>query len=135
MFLRILRGSEHLSRNSLVHWGTWLGCTGGTAFISYIVASAIPNFGSLVALIGATFGTILCFQPYGIMWLYDNWTPRKEERDWRWWVMVFWSIFVIAAGCFAMVGGTYGAVVGLIADYSGAEGASSWSCADNSNST
>lgn len=135
MFVRILRGSHHLTANTVTHWTTWLGCTSGVVIMAYIIASAVPRFNSLIALIGALLGTFICFQPMGCMWLYDNWTPRKEERDWRWWVMVFWSFFVIAAGCFAMVGGTYGAVVGLIADYSGADGASSWSCADNSNST
>ncbi len=71
----------------------------------------------------------------GCMWLYDNWTPRKEERDWKYWFMVGWSVFVIVAGTFCMIGGTYGAVVRLIDDYSGEGGASSWSCADNSNSS
>lgn len=51
--------------------------------------------------------------------------------------MVVWSVFVIAAGCFCMVGGSYGAVVGLVRDYGGGGGGSgkAWGCGDNSNST
>lgn len=71
----------------------------------------------------------------GCMWLYDNWVSDKTQRDWRWYSMVGWSVFVIVFGTFCMIGGTYGAIVGLIADYSGDDPASSWSCADNSNST
>jgi len=116
---------------------TWLGCTSAVVIVAYIIASAVPNFSSLIALIGALLGTFICFQPMGCMWLHDNWTPRREERDWRWWGMVFWSVFVIVAGCFCMVGGSYGAVVGLVRDYGGSGGSAgaAWSCADNSNST
>lgn len=49
--------------------------------------------------------------------------------------MVCWSVFVVLAGFFLMVGGTYGSVVGIMEDYEAAEGGSAaWSCADNSNS-
>jgi len=137
LFVRLLRGSRHLTANTPTHWITWLSCTSGVVLVAYIIASAVPNFSSLIALIGALLGTFICFQPMGCMWLHDNWTPRHEERDWRWWGMVSWSVFVVVAGCFCMVGGSYGAVVGLIRDYGGSGGgaASSWSCADNSNST
>ncbi|KAF5657550.1 amino acid transporter [Fusarium heterosporum] len=131
IFLRILRGSEHLHRNSLVHWGTWLGCTSGVTFVAYIIASAIPVFGSLVSLIGSSFGTFLCFQPYGCMWLYDNW--GSKPRDIKWSFMVGWSVFVIAIGTFFLIAGTYGSIVAIV-DASKSEAGSSWSCADNSNS-
>lgn len=66
----------------------------------------------------------------GIMWIYDNW---KKPRSLKWRVQAGWAIFMIAAGSFLMVAGTYGAVVDIIDSYS--SGSSSWSCADNSNST
>ncbi|KAG5662367.1 hypothetical protein KAF25_004785 [Fusarium avenaceum] len=71
-FVRILRGSKHLTANTFVHWATWLGLTFTTAFVAYIIASAIPVFGSLVSLVGALLGTLQTFQPYGCFWLYDN---------------------------------------------------------------
>lgn len=73
----------------------------------------------------------MSFQPMGCMWLYDNW---GKTRDIRWYFMVCWSGFVIVAGSFLMVSGTYGSVVGIIGDYSASGGSSAWSCADNSNS-
>ncbi|KAI6767055.1 hypothetical protein HG531_011415 [Fusarium graminearum] len=130
IFLRILRGSEHLHRNSLIHWGTWLGCTGGITVTAYTIASAIPIFGSLVALIGSTFGTLLCFQPYGFMWLFDNF--NRKDRDKRWKFMVGWSVFVILAGTLIMILGTWGTAL-EIRDASKLSTGTPWSCEDNSN--
>ncbi|KAF4982339.1 hypothetical protein FZEAL_2015 [Fusarium zealandicum] len=133
LFLRLLRGSKHLNSNSMVHWGTWLACTAGVTIIAYIIASAIPVFGGLVSLIGALLGTFMCFQPYGCMWLYDNWS--RKERTIKWYLMVAWSVFVIVSGTFCMIAGTYGSVVGIIESNRESGGGSAWSCADNSNST
>src|SRR4051812_49397981 len=72
------RGSEHLTAHSFTHWAVWLGCVGTCVAISFLLAegestgvmrvrsgassnasnlfppSAIPFFGDLVNLIGAT---------------------------------------------------------------------------------
>ncbi|KAE8158602.1 transmembrane amino acid transporter protein-domain-containing protein [Aspergillus tamarii] len=135
IFIRILRGSRHLTANSLIHWGTWLGCTFGITLIAYVIASAIPVFNSLVSLIGALLGTLMSFQPMGCMWLYDNWSKGRKERSLRWMLMVSWSVFVIVIGTFLMVAGTYGCVVSIIDTYNASGGSAAWSCADNSNST
>lgn len=135
IFVRILRGSKHLTNNSPIHWGAWIGCTAGVALVAYIIASAVPVFGSLISLIGALFGTLMSFQPMGGMWLYDNWSKGKANRTTKWTLMVCWSCFVIISGTFLMVAGTYSSVVGIIDDYKESGGSAAWSCADNSNST
>ncbi|CAG7926634.1 unnamed protein product [Penicillium olsonii] len=132
VFVRILRGSDHLTANSVIHWATWLSSTFGITTIAYIIASAIPVFSSLVSLIGAFLGTFLTFQPYAGMWLYDNW---KGSRTLRWQIGVVWSIVILLLGTFLMVGGTYGSVVGIRDSFVKSGGSSPWSCADNSNST
>ncbi|KAF5592594.1 neutral amino acid permease [Fusarium pseudocircinatum] len=129
IFLRALRGSDHLHRNSLIHWGTWLGCTAGVTIIAYIIASAIPVFDPLVSLIGASFGVFLCFQPFGCMWLHDNW--RSRNRSLRWKGKCAWSIFIIIIGTFLMIGGTFGSIEGLIFATTNGHGAA-WGCTDNS---
>ncbi|KAH7176097.1 transmembrane amino acid transporter protein-domain-containing protein [Dactylonectria macrodidyma] len=134
MFVRILRGSKHLTANTLVHWGTWLSCTFATAVIAYLIASGIPVFGGLVSLVGALFGTLMSFQPMGCMWLYDNWSKGRQDPTLRWYLMVAWSVFVIVSGTFLMIGGTYGSIVGIIDSYKESGGSAAWSCADNSNS-
>jgi amino acid transporter len=135
LLVRFLGGSKHLTANTFTHWVVWLSCTFVVVLAAYIIASAVPKFDSLIALIGALLGPPICLIPFGYMWLFDNRTTDRNERTVRWWLMAAWSVFVIAVGCFLMVGGTYGAVIGLVKDYSGDGGASSWSCADNSNST
>lgn len=134
IFVRALRGSKHLAINSIVHWVSWLGCTFGVAMIAYIIASAVPVFGGLIALVGALLGTLMTFQPMGCMWLYDHWSEGKVNRTSKWTLMVCWSIFVIAIGSFLMVAGTYGSIVGIIDSYRESGGSAAWTCADNSNS-
>ncbi|KAF2964515.1 hypothetical protein GQX73_g9068 [Xylaria multiplex] len=134
IFVRILGGTRHLVESTPTHWISWFSCTAGITIIAYIIASAIPVFGGLVSLAGALLGTIMSFQPMGCMWLYDNWTPKDGERNWRWYWMVFFSIFVIVSGTFLTIGGTYGSIVGIIDSYNESGGSSAWSCADNSNS-
>lgn len=134
MFVRILHGSKHLSANTTKHWITWLGCTISVALTAYIIASAIPVFSNLVSLVGALFGTPLCFQPVAGMWFYDNWSPGIGQRSTRWIMMVAWCCFVFMAGTFLMIGGTYGSIVSIMDDYKISQGSAAWSCSDNSNS-
>lgn len=124
---------SHLTSNSAVHWTTWLSSTFGVTLVAYIVASAIPVFSGLISLIGALLGSFLNFHPYAGMWLYDNW--KTGERTLRWKSMVAWCGFMLLAGTFLMVGGTYGAAVGIIETYQESGGSAAWSCADNSNSS
>ncbi|CAI7584394.1 unnamed protein product [Penicillium bialowiezense] len=131
VFVRILRGSDHLTANSVTHWATWLCSTFGITIVAYIVASAIPVFSELVSLIGALLGTFLTFQPYAGMWLLDNW---KSTRTWKWRFGVIWSVVILLLGTFLMIGGSYGSAVGIRDSFSKDGGSSPWSCADNSNS-
>ncbi|KAH7251412.1 transmembrane amino acid transporter protein-domain-containing protein [Fusarium tricinctum] len=133
MFVRLLRNTKHLASNSLVHWSTWLGCTFIVSIIAYIIASAIPIFYSLVSLIGALVGTLMCFQAMGFMWFYDNWENRTISPKWI--SACGWASFVIASGTLLMVAGTYGSIVEIIQAYKAAGGSGAWSCADNSNSS
>ncbi|KAG4264909.1 hypothetical protein FPRO04_10088 [Fusarium proliferatum] len=135
VFVRLLRGTKHLSSNSAIHWGTWLACTIITTVIAYLIASGIPVFGGLVSLVGALLGTLMSFQLYGFMWLYDNWAKGKRDPNMKWYLMVAFSVFVIVSGTFLMIGGTYGSIVGIIDSYKASGGSAAFSCADNSNST
>ena len=134
LFVRILRGSVHLSSNSFKHWATWLGCTFAITTSSYLIASGIPIFQELVSLIGALLGTFMSFQPMGCMWLYDNWKAGREKPTFRWGFLSAWNILIIVAGTFIMIAGTYASVVNIVASSKAASGSSAWSCADNSNS-
>ncbi|KAI7333070.1 hypothetical protein KC315_g4363 [Hortaea werneckii] len=114
VFVRLLRGTKHLNSNSITHWVTWLCCTSGSVIIAYIIASAIPDFGSLISLVGALLGTLMSYQPMGCMWLYDNW---KEPRNLVWRLKAAFSVFMIVAGTFLMIAGTWASVLSIMDAY------------------
>lgn len=130
VFVRILRGSKHLSANTFIHWSTWLGCTLGVSIIGYLIASAVPSFGSIISLIGALFGTFITLQPFGAMWLFDNRLADSSNKR-RWLIGAGWAVFIVVLGFFFQVAGTYGAVLEIKLLYSATKRAA-WSCADNS---
>lgn len=146
--MRFMRKSEHLTKNTPIHWMAWLGCTGGVVIVGYLIGSGIPVFNELISLIGAVFATFMSFHPMGCMWFYDNW--NRSDRNMKWRLGAAWAAFILIAGTFMvscivqllftatcpltlsqMIGGTYGSVLGII---NSKERTSPWSCADNSNS-
>ncbi|KAL6692404.1 neutral amino acid transporter-like protein [Trichoderma pleuroticola] len=132
LFVRVLRNSPHLQRNSVIHWASWFSITAGVSAVSFIVASGIPIFNYILALAGS-----LCFAPLAIslpayLWLHDH-------RDWRvggylkmtaW----AWNAFLVLVGAFMTIGATYGVIQQIINAYADGTIGSAFSCADNSNS-
>ncbi|GAA5824526.1 hypothetical protein JCM11251_000459 [Rhodosporidiobolus azoricus] len=134
VFVRLLRNSRHLTTSTATHWSVWLGSVAGCVIFSYIIASAIPVFGGLVGLVGALFGTFLSLQGVSFMWFYDNWKKRNGAPGWKFWFMVGFNVFIVVAGFFILVGGTYGSVISIRDDYA-ESGGRPFSCADNSGSS
>lgn len=64
-FVRILRGSHHLTSTTVKHWTVWLSCTFVATVIGYIVASSIPVVEHLLSLIGALLRTLIAVIPMG----------------------------------------------------------------------
>ncbi|KAH8658006.1 transmembrane amino acid transporter [Xylariales sp. PMI_506] len=133
LFVRILRNSVHLQKNSIVHWSIWLACTLGMSFIGYLIAAGIPIFNYLLALAGAlTFSPLALGLP-GYLWIYDH--PHfKTGKVWQ--VVVYYlNWLMIALSVFLTIGGTYGVVQNIIDAYASGSIDQAFSCADNSNST
>ena len=136
-FVRLLRGSHHLSRNTPTHWAAWLGSVAFTAVLAYVIASAIPFFDDLISLIGAIFGTFFCFCLEGGMYLTLIWPAYKDRAlRTRWfWFTVVANAFLILLGAFIIVAGTYASVVEINDSFIAGTVGSSFSCQDNSAST
>ncbi|ORY89303.1 putative amino acid transporter [Leucosporidium creatinivorum] len=132
LMLRLLRGTPHLTANTVRHWVTWEGCIFVCVLISYLFASAVSNFSSIIGLIGALLGTFLCMQGMAISRLYDEGQDIKNGKR-RNWLLTSWCLFVLAVGTFITVAGTYASVVSIIDVYRTSPGAA-WSCDDNSGS-
>ncbi|AFR96003.2 neutral amino acid transporter [Cryptococcus neoformans C23] len=132
VFVRLLRGSAHLTAPSFTHWAVWLGTVGTCVFIAFILAESIPFFGDFVSLIGATLGTFLCFITEGWMWLHDNWGHRKTDKSLRFKSLVALNVFLIVLGIFIVITGTWASVVSINDSYKNGAITSPFSCADNS---
>ncbi|KAH0843605.1 hypothetical protein AYO21_05391 [Fonsecaea monophora] len=130
LFVRLLRRSKHLQSNSLVHWGTWLGCTFGLAAIAFILAQAIPVFNYLVAITGS-----FCFAPLALMvpawiWMYDH--PHYRSGTIVQKAIYAAHILLMLLGAFLCVGGTYGSIQSILDAYRNGTVGGAFSCRDNS---
>jgi amino acid permease len=130
LFVRILRDSRHLQERTVVHWAVWFSCSLGLTFLSFILASAIPIFNYLIALVGS-----LCFAPIALMLsavlhFYDHWNEIRagtlmQKVEW-----VFNAILFLV-GAFICVSGTYGTVLLIKDAYASGAIGGAFSCADN----
>lgn len=77
----------------------------------------------------------MCMTSNGWMWLHDNWRHRRSDRSIKFKLLVLLNAFLIVAGLFIMVTGTWAAAVSIRRSYSTGAVTSPFSCADNSAST
>lgn len=125
LFVRILRGSEHLTKNTVTHWGVWMGCTVTCGFLGWLLAVGIPFYTSLVSLIGS-----LGFGPLGVvvppfLWFEMN---KDKGKGWKWWA----HVGMVVLGLFLSVGGTYANVVNIVGQFREGKVGRAFDCGDNS---
>lgn len=146
--VRILRGTRHLQANTFVHWLTWISMMSLSIIFGFIIASAIPFFGDLVALIAALFGTTFTLIIPGFIAIYNMGSYVKRDGDslLSWMPSCFkaWNknrsniintalaFFSIAFGIYILVTGTYGAIQSIIDGYNNGTVSLAFSCEDNS---
>jgi len=133
LFVRILKHSKHLQKDSAVHWITWLSCSIGLTAIAFVIAEGIPIFNQILSLAGSFAAAPLTICLPGYLYLHDYKTYRKGtfvqmSKYWFHWLL-------IAIGAFLCVGGTYGVIASIVDDYASGNISSAFSCADNSGST
>lgn len=71
MFVRFLRNSDHLQKNTFVHWGTWLGINFALGTAAFIIAEAVPILNYLLGLAGAICGSPFSLIYPCLLWMYD----------------------------------------------------------------
>ncbi|KAL1412816.1 hypothetical protein Q8F55_000564 [Vanrija albida] len=130
IMVRLLSGSRHLTNNSPTHWASWIGCLAFITIFAYIVASAVPNFGNIISLMGALLSPNNCFIPYAFMWWHDNWryATAEERAQPRRIIKLCTHIFLLIVAFLITSAGTWAAVVDVI---NSSSKAGPWSCADN----
>lgn len=55
----------------------------------------------------------MCTVTMGWMWLHDNYKYRKTDKSLYFKSLIFLNVFLIAAGVFIMITGTWSAVVAI----------------------
>lgn len=101
-FVRILRDSDHLQKNTVVHWSTWLGINIALGTAAFIVAEAVPILNYLLGLAGA-----LCFAPFALvypclLWMSDFKGHRSGTLAQK--ARFYFHACIVALGAFMIVG-------------------------------
>ncbi|KAK8441700.1 hypothetical protein ACI3LY_001463 [Candidozyma auris] len=146
--VRILRGTRHLQMNTPTHWTTWISMMLLAIVFGFVIASAIPFFGDLVALIAALFGTTFSLIIPGFIAVYNLGSNVKREGDGTlWWFSGCikawkknrWSVIntltaalSVSLGAYILVTGTYGSVQSIIDGYRNGTVSHAFACEDNS---
>ncbi|KAH7325549.1 transmembrane amino acid transporter [Stachybotrys elegans] len=131
-FVRILRDSDHLQKNTFVHWGTWLGVNFALGTAAFIVAEAVPILNYLLGLAGA-----LCAAPFSLifpclLWMHDF----KGHRSGTLAQKAQYTAHVVIAllGLFMTVGTAYAVAMAIKTAFETGMIARVFDCADNSGS-
>lgn len=142
VFVRLLRDTRHLQSKTATHWITWLGATFGLGVVAFVVAEAVPFFGTLIGLLGA-----IAYAPMAVslsssaqyrgssqiivpmhLWLWDFARYRKGSM----WQKTQWAfhLVMLLVGGFMTVGGAYAIIQTIIDQYATGAVGSAFSCAN-----
>ncbi|KZF21491.1 amino acid transporter [Xylona heveae TC161] len=101
IYVRIFRGTRHMTKRSALATGSWVGITLCSWVIAFVIAESIPQFNDLLALISALSVSWFSYGVAGIFWLFLN--KGKWFSSIRNIFMFISSIFVIGIA-FAICG-------------------------------
>ena len=129
IYVRLFRGTKHMSQRTFLSIGTWIAITLVLWVIAFIIAESIPNFNDLLSLISSLFASWFTYGLSGVFWLFINYgrwfsTPRKTALT-----LLNWAI--VGLGWTIMGVGLYASGKAIHEE----SGSQSWSCADNSKSS
>ncbi|KAK0388790.1 hypothetical protein NLU13_5033 [Sarocladium strictum] len=129
-FVRLLRDSDHLQKNTFVHWGTWLGVNFALGTAAFIVAEAVPILNYLLGLAAA-----LCAAPFSLifpclLWMSDFKGYRSGTMGQK--LQYAFHVVIVLIGSFMVVGSAYAVAVAIKMAFQTGMIARVFDCADNS---
>lgn len=127
LYVRIFRGTDHMSKRSWLSVGTWWAIAAGLWILAWIIASAIPVFNNLLSLITALFASWFTYGLSGVFWLYIN--KGQWFSSWKKTTLAIINFLIFLIG--ALICGL-GLWVSGTAIHNDQSGTGSFSCADNS---
>ncbi|KAK5125164.1 hypothetical protein LTR85_000840 [Meristemomyces frigidus] len=129
IYVRIFRGTKHMSTRTWLAVGSWIGITLVLWVIAWVIAESIPAFNDLLSLISSLFASWFTYGLSGILWLYINkgqWFSNGRKSALT---VINSLIFCLGAAICGI--GLYASGVQIKAD---SDSGGSWSCADNQSS-
>jgi hypothetical protein len=90
---KVIKSRHRLTDNTPLTWGVWLGL--GTAFwlVAFVLANAIPAFGSILAISSALFVTWFTFGMANAQWIFLNW--GGQFSSWKKTLLALFNWFMI----------------------------------------
>lgn len=125
VYVRLFRGTRHMSKRTLLSVGSWLAITLTMWVIAWIIAESIPNFNDLLALISSLFASWFTYGISGVFWLFLNW--GQYTRNWRKIVLTVANVLLFGMGTAICGMGLYASGYAIHSE----PGGSSWTCASN----
>ncbi|KAF1987617.1 amino acid transporter [Aulographum hederae CBS 113979] len=126
IYVRLFRGTKHLSSKSFLSIGSWMAITLTLWVIAFIIAESIPNFNDLLSLISSLFASWFTYGLSGVFWLflnYGKWFKGAKQS-----ALALLNLCLVGIGAAIMGIGLYASGKAIHDD----GGNGSWSCADNS---
>ncbi|KAF2399961.1 hypothetical protein EJ06DRAFT_477557 [Trichodelitschia bisporula] len=125
IYVRMFRGTKHLSSRTWLAQGSWGGITLVLWVLAWVIAQSIPNFNQLIGLITSIFASWFTYGLSGVFWLYLNkghWTA-----GWKKSALTALNLTIVALGAVIMALGLWTSGVSI----ANATNGKAWSCADN----
>ncbi|KAH6612403.1 transmembrane amino acid transporter protein-domain-containing protein [Boeremia exigua] len=110
---KMIKTRHRLTDNTPLTWGVWLGL--GTLFwvVAFVLANAIPAFGSILGISSALFVTWFTFGMANAQWIFLNW--GQQFINWKKTSLALFNWFMIFASAFLTVFGLYTSISDLSA--------------------
>jgi len=125
IYVRLFRGTKHMSQTTFLSVGSWLGITLILWTLAWIIAESIPNFNDLLALISSLFASWFTYGLSGIFWLFIN--RGQYTKNWRKISLTVVNILLVLMGAGICGMGLYASGTAISEE----SGGSSWTCKSN----
>ncbi|KAL2404261.1 DnaJ-like protein subfamily C member 7-like protein [Exophiala dermatitidis] len=129
VYVRLFRGTRHMSQRTWLSVGTWLAITLTMWLLAWIIAESIPNFNDLLALISSLFAAWFTYGISGVFWLFIN--KGQYTRNWRKICLTVANVLLFAMGAAICGMGLYASGTAISKEPTG----SSWTCKSNAESS
>lgn len=125
IYVRLFRGTKHMSKRTPLAVGSWLAITLTLWVIAWIIAESIPNFNDLLALISSLFAAWFTYGVSGIFWVFLN--RGQYFKNWKKICLTVANMILIGMGLGICGMGLYASGYAIKNDTSG----NSWTCKSN----